>query len=284
MQGEVLCRPALPSDREAVMEFLPLIREGEDYVSGVWDEWLLDQGGVLAAAVMGGRAVGLSHLVDLGGGEWWLEGLRVDPRLQGRHIGSHLHEYQVKEWLSTQGDVVRLVTRGQRRAVHRMCARTGFDKTASLSELAFEPTDGGHGFQPAGAEEADRAVPRFLSSPAHAASGGLMDLGWRFARIESERITSAARERRLWQWRDGDGLLVARFGQGPEAGALTLSTVALPEGDPPAFLDDVRRLAGSLGARSGRWLADPLREAQVLAHPGYRLESSDPLWIFERRR
>lgn len=267
------------------MEFLPLISEGEDYVPGVWDEWLKDRTGHLAAAVLGGRAVGLSHLVDLGHGEWWLEGLRVDPRLHGRHIGSQLHQYQVDHWLATNGSVVRLVTRRERSAVHRMCAKTGFARTATVAELVFEAERGGHRFEPAGLDEVEAAASRFLASPAQAALGGLMDLGWRFARIEADRIASAAREARLWTWGQGDGLLAGRFEVGSEGRTLALSAIAPPEQDASNFMEDVRRLAGSQEARSGLWLApESFLEPAALAQAGYHADSSDPLWIFERRR
>ena len=267
------------------MEFLSLIGQGEDYVADVWDEWLEDRTGFLASAVVGGRAVGLSHLIDLGHGEWWLEGLRVDPRLHGRHIGSHLHEYQVEQWLATDGTIVRLVTRRDRSAVHRMCAKTGFARTATVAELSFEAADGGHRFQSVVPEEADRAAPRLLASPAHTGMGGLMDLGWRFARIEDDRIAAAAREGRLWTWGKGEGLLATRFEEGSEGRMLAVSAIAPPERDVPDFLQDIPRLARSMGTRSGLWLApEPLPDLGDLARAGYHPEPSDPLWIFERRR
>jgi hypothetical protein len=265
------------------MEFVSLIGEGEDYVAGVWDEWLEDRAGFLASAVLGGRVVGLSHLIDLGHGEWWLEGLRVDPRLHGQHIGSHLHEYQVDQWLATDGTVVRLVTHRERSAVHRMCAKTGFAKTATVSEFSFEAAGGGHRFQPAVLEEAERAVPRLLASSIQTALGGLMDLGWRFARIEDDRIAAAAREGRLWTWGKGEGLLAARFEEGSEGRTLAVSAIAPPERDASAFLQDIPRLAGSLGVRSGQWLAPDARPGD-LVRAGYHPVSTDPLWIFERRR
>lgn len=285
IDDEILCRPARPSDREAVMEFLPLLGRDDDYVTDAWEEWLADGAGRLAAAVLGGRVVGLSHLADLGGGEWWLEGLRVDPRLHGRRIGSHLHDYQVGEWLATDGEVVRLVTRRDRRAVHRMCARTGFEKTATITDFAFDGANGEHRFRPVGPEEADSASARFLSSSGQAALGGLMDLGWKFARLNAGRVGSAAREGRLWAWQNGDGLLAARFEDGEGGPVFVPSAVVLPEADRLAFLQDVRRLAGSQGARGGLWLVpDPWVEPEALAQAGYSLRSSDALWIFERRR
>jgi GNAT superfamily N-acetyltransferase len=266
------------------MEFLPLIWEGEDYVPEVWDEWMAVDSGFLIAAVWQGRAVGLSHLVDLGGGEWWLEGLRVDPRLQGRHIGSHLHAFQVENWLSTSGTVVRLATHSSRGAVHRMCLRTGFSRSAEVSEIQFEAEPGAHQFRVEGREVAPTVLDRLLDSPSQRALGGMMDLGWRFARITEDRIADAAAAGGLWRWEPGGGVLVARVEDTREGRSVTVAALAPPDGNSAAFFGDLRRLAGSLNALGGSWLlpkgsfeADLVGDAGLPLRPG-----AEPLWIFER--
>lgn len=81
-----------------MLELTKTIWEGEDYVPQVWDDWLADPHGQLSVAEIGGRVVGLGKLTRLAPGEWWLEGLRVDPQWQGRGIGRALHEYHVGLW------------------------------------------------------------------------------------------------------------------------------------------------------------------------------------------
>ncbi|MEX2030768.1 MAG: GNAT family N-acetyltransferase [Anaerolineales bacterium] len=282
---EVVCRPALLSDRESVMDFLPLIWEGEDYVPGVWDAWLEEKGGYFAAALLEGHVVGLSHLVDLGRGEWWLEGLRVDPRLHGRHIGSHLHDYQVENWLRTDASVVRLATHRSRTAVHRMCERTGFLRMASVIPLGFRAHPGDHRFRPAGLQDVEGAVTQLLESPVQRALAGWMDLGWRYAGVDPDRIAAAARSGGLWTWGQSQGILVTRLETGPDGPSLTISAMARPTDAAASFLADIPRLAASMGSVSGLWVA-PESEASVdgLVQGGFEPESEEPLWLFERRR
>jgi hypothetical protein len=83
-----VCRPALPLDKADVLEFTKFIWDGHDYIRYVWDDWLADPRGILAVVEYGGHAVGLGKVSYVAQGQWWLEGLRVDPRYQGLKIGS----------------------------------------------------------------------------------------------------------------------------------------------------------------------------------------------------
>src|SRR5690242_14867206 len=59
---QVVCRPALPSDAPAVLEFTKFIWGGHDYIKYVWDDWLADPHGILAVAEYAGRAVALGKV------------------------------------------------------------------------------------------------------------------------------------------------------------------------------------------------------------------------------
>jgi hypothetical protein len=61
----VICRPALPKDTGAVLEFTRHIWEGEDYIPEVWSEWLADHQGLLATAEYSGSVAGLCKLSQL---------------------------------------------------------------------------------------------------------------------------------------------------------------------------------------------------------------------------
>src|SRR5512143_2783104 len=89
----VVIRPALPADKESVLEFCKHIWDGEDYIAFVWDWWLADASGEMFVAEYAGNAVGLARLTHLAPGQWWLEGFRVDPQHLDKHIGSQLHNY-----------------------------------------------------------------------------------------------------------------------------------------------------------------------------------------------
>jgi GNAT superfamily N-acetyltransferase len=129
----VTCRPARQSDTQGVIELTQNIWEGHDYVPQVWEEWLADEHGLLAVAEHEDRLVGLGKLTRVSDADWWLEGLRTHPGLEGRGVASQMHAYLLERWLQTGAGTLRLATASFRVAVHRLCQRTGFDKVAELT-------------------------------------------------------------------------------------------------------------------------------------------------------
>ena len=76
----VVCRPALPRDTADVLEFTKFTWEDGDYIRYVWADWLADSQGFLVAAEYGGHCVGIAKISLSAPGQWWLEGLRVNPK------------------------------------------------------------------------------------------------------------------------------------------------------------------------------------------------------------
>jgi GNAT superfamily N-acetyltransferase len=106
----------------------------------VWREWLDDPEGLLATAQYGSHAVGIAKVTHLSPGQWWLEGLRVNPNFQGLKIGSHLHEYMDRWWLRHGDGVIRLMTSSQRVQVHHLCERTGYTKLGEVAGYRLDLT------------------------------------------------------------------------------------------------------------------------------------------------
>ena len=96
----VVCRPALPCDKADVLEFTKFTWDfGRDYIKYVWDDWLADPNGILVSAEYNGHCVGIAKASLSAPGQWWLEGLRIDPNFQGLGIASHIHRYVDDWWL-----------------------------------------------------------------------------------------------------------------------------------------------------------------------------------------
>lgn len=238
----VLCRPAYASDRTDVQTFLDDIWGSEDYVLQVLDEWMHDTSGLLAVAERSGQVVGMGHLSDLGNGEWWLEGLRVDPSVQRQNVGSTLHEYFVDRWLDTAGQVVRLATNDEKVAVHKMCERTGFSLRARVRGVDAPAQGEPHGFVKVEPGAEAEVVERLASSELADLVGGLVDVGWRFCELTGDRIRQS--NMTLWVW--GEGRVV-------------LATGADELEDPPDLV-----IAAMAGERS-QGLADCIMELPALA-------------------
>ncbi len=283
-QSPILCRPALPTDRIAALEFLKLVWGGEDYVPQVWDEWYRAPGGLLAVAVRDARVLALGRIADLGLREAWLEGLRVDPAVRGQRVGSHMHDYLLERWEASDSEVVRLASLESRVEVHRMCRRTGFQTVASLVGFEAPSREGAHRFEPLPPEALDRVVDLLLGSAIVQASHSLIDLGWRFAAIRRARLAPLAEERRIWSWGAGDGALIIRLAADRETPAL-IQSLAVDRGLRAEMLGEALHLAFDLGAERVRWLI-PRDEGlmNTLCLAGFETDWEERLLLLEKAR
>ncbi len=274
-----VCRPALPSDQGDVLEFTKFIWEGHDYIRYVWDDWLADPRGLLAVAEYAGHAVALGKASYVADGQWWLEGLRVDPRYQGMKISSHMFEYLDDWWKQHAGGSICLMTSWERVQVHHLCARLGYEKIGEVRAYVAKPIAGGpHGFQVVEAGEVDEAL-RFAS--AHLGyCWGLADFGWKFARPDLALLDEQRREGRLWRRDDGS---VIGYWEDEYDGQRTmgLAFAACDRGAITDVLGGMRQLAEELGYSSVLWHApvqdDVLRAAEAA---GFESEMPGSAYLF----
>lgn len=192
---QVVCRPALPSDRADVLEFTKLIWEGHDYIRFVWDDWLADPRGLPAVAEYAGHAVALGKATHIAEHQWWLEGLRVDPKFQGRKISSHMFEYLDDWWQQHGVGECRLMTSSERVQVHHLCARLGWEKIGEVRAYKASPlaTRAGEGHRFRGVDSAEIADAVEFASINLDYCAGLVDLGWQFA-VPDQAILEEERE------------------------------------------------------------------------------------------
>jgi GNAT superfamily N-acetyltransferase len=252
----VVCRPALPLDAADVLEFTKFIWEGHDYIQYVWDDWLADPEGILVVAEYAGHAVGLGKVTRLAPDQWWLEGLRVDPKFQGLKIGSHIHEY-LDDWWKEHGGAVRLMTSSERVQVHHLCERMGYAKLGEVKSYWAPSLPGPDAFQPASIADAPRAAQ--FAAAGLPAYNGLMDSGWRFSKPDEAILKEKAQLGRLWWWRTGpEGLLACWEDDDDGVKVLGIGFVAAPPELCAELLADARRLANRLGYARVLWLAPVL--------------------------
>lgn len=242
---QVVCRPALARDHADVEEFCKGIWEGDDYVPDVWMEWVNDPNGVLAVAEYKGHVIGCSKISLLSQGQWWLEGFRVDPKHQGRKVGSHLHNYVVDWWLEHGDGTLRLLTENP--AMVHLCGKTGYVKTHELrgykSTPIDEPTDN---FSPA--TDTREAAAFALQSESIQANDYLIDFGWRIG-ISNEHIFEKYSSYKadfvhtFYWWKDKQGLFSAWEDEEEDKLQLVLGVLACPLDNMPEMLRDIRRFA-----------------------------------------
>jgi len=282
----LVCRPALPSDTDDVLEFTKLIWEGHDYIKYVWREWLDDPQGLLAAAQYGLHTVGIAKVTLLSPGQWWLEGLRVDPQYQGLKVGSHLHEY-TDHWWSSHGDgVIRLMTSSERVQVHHLSERTGYTKVGEVAKYCSQDSEGlgGHpvkqvgpaqgesAFEPVAADRLGSVLEFASSHLSH--SNGLMDSGWRFSTPDQATLQDSARRGHLHWWDNRQGLLATFEDEEDGARILSISFAAIAQtASLSGLLRDTIDLAREKRFAAVHWLAPVESGVQAaLREAGYVLE------------
>jgi GNAT superfamily N-acetyltransferase len=277
----VVCRPALPLDAADVLEFTKFIWDGHDYIQYVWKDWFADPHGLLAVAQYGPHAVGMAKVTLLSPGQWWLEGLRVDPRFQGMKIGSHLHEYMDAWWLSHCDGTLRLMTSSQRAQVHHLCERTGYTKVAEVTGYdAPALAEASHAFQAIGPDDVPEAA-KYARRHSSLPWGQLMDSGWRFSAPDEPALMDTARQQRLFWWRGRDALFASWEDDDDSRLGVGLAAAAAP--DLTALLMDARRLAAEKHLASVRWHAPLGDEVQTaLQAAGYVTDWDNSAYLYAK--
>jgi len=290
----LVCRPALSSDTADVLEFTKRIWEGEDYIKDVWQDWLHDPCGVLVIAQYGSHAVGMAKVTFISPGQWWLEGLRVDPAHQGLRISSHLHEYTNAWWLENGDGVVRLMTSSERVQVHHLCERTGYARAGevisyrSLPLPRAAPSQAGRQAAASAAFQAvaeDQVPPALAFASAHLDyADGLMDSGWRFSAPARDALGRSAGHGHLHWWRGRQGLLSTFEDEQDGEPFLAIGFAAIAQ---LSSLSDLLRDASSLSLLQGYtgvcWLAPAQEPVQTsLRNAGYTTEWEHTGFLYAR--
>jgi GNAT superfamily N-acetyltransferase len=281
----VVCRPTLARDKEAVLELSSHIWEGNDYLPYVWDDWLADPNGMFGVAELHGRIAGVFKLTKFQDDEWYMEGLRVHPDFQGQGVASHIHHYVLDTWRRVGRGILRLTTASYNVKIHRMCEQSGFQRTAEF--IAYRaPADvtGEAGFRVLTAEEAPLAMDSVLASPVHALSHGLINLGWVYADLQLKHISKTIEEQHAWWWRGGRGFISIWEDDEDDERYPGIQLVACPVDELSDLLGDYRHWMGQLGYNTAGWVAPNQPEViEALGKNGFERSWDVSLYIYELR-
>jgi len=182
-------------DKEEILAISQKIWEGEDYVPVVLEGWL-SQGGLLVAE-LSGKVVGFAKVTELSPGEFWFEGLRVDPAHQGKGVAKALAQAQLEWTLSRQPKTIRLATVETNEPSLHIAQNLGFREVARFFYLEAEVR------KPQKVRELRAPAPEeaweFLRGSQVLAEGkGLLGLGWRFCQASPELVGELAQKEALF--------------------------------------------------------------------------------------
>jgi GNAT superfamily N-acetyltransferase len=228
MIDDVTVRPALPSDRDAIVAFTNDTFDWGDYIADVIDSWMDRDDMVVMVAVVDGEPIATGTARMLSPTEAWFLGARVRSDYRGRGIAARLSA-SLREWAREQGATVGrlLIDEGNASSI-RHVEKTGRRHVASMvrAEKAVgdaSPSPDGNGgrrvpsklrARPANSAEAQAAFASWSVGELGRASRGMFGIGWSFRRLTIADLEAAARGNAFWEIGAGWALASA----GPEAG------------------------------------------------------------------
>jgi predicted PurR-regulated permease PerM/GNAT superfamily N-acetyltransferase len=204
-------RPVSPGDRAEVETVCSHIWDGTDYIPKVWDEWVADPVGEFTVLDLDGQVVALSKLTHIADGEWWLEGLRVDPAYRRLGIARALQDYHVELAERAGNGVIRFGTASYNVAVRKNAAHDGFTHVSSFVPFEASPLPGICPLRQLSRDDLDAAWEMIADSPVKRAAGGLYEISWRWLPLTRERFTVHVDADEVWGIEIGNELAALAF-------------------------------------------------------------------------
>ncbi len=290
-RSELNIRHAEPGDRPALEAIAAQTWDGDDYLPRVLDVWFADPHDGFYVATFRDQVVGVTKLTRFAEGEWWLEGLRVDPAFQGRGISRILHHFVINEARQHREGVIRFSTASLNEAVHKLAAQTGFEfKAAYLGYSADPLAEPVATLRQLAADDGPR-VRAWLAASAHfARAQRSIEYDWSFYFLTDARLAERLQAGLVYGWPgEGDqlgGVLIVNpldNDRWPGGERLKLAYCDVPASDLAACYRAARRLAAALGRGGVRIKAykDPVR-IQALEQAGYEREWEGETWLYAR--
>lgn len=269
--GRLVIRRARASDRDAILAMASRIWGGTDYLPVAWDKWLSDRSGMLLTTTLGGRPVGVSKVTLLAPGEVWLEGLRLDPALQGRGLSRQINRGTFRAAMSLKPRSIRYATGLSNAASCHLAEVRGFWLVARGRYLVAAAAPARSLASRAASTRDLDAVVRFVAaSECHRAMSGLYGVSWHFPALDRRRLRRLiAQGRVLVLPRRGRIRAVAVHDRGRIDGEPCLGYADGSDADIARFARDVRAIGARLGEAEVSAMLPPGRIADVVHRSGY---------------
>ncbi len=286
---QLIFRAVRADDKPRVLEFTANTWAEGDYIKEVFDEWLADRTGRFTAleldtrdAALRGQPVAIGKLTDMGEGELWIEGLRVDPAHRRKGIGEALHNYHVDLAKQVGGRVLRYATNFDNVVSRLFAERTGFQHVSSYRMHVAEASID---FSPPEQLTSDDglALRAWLDSPLMRSARRLYPRAWRWSSLSVARLQAHLEAGEVFGLRSESGLrawAICELREGWDAAVLH----HLDGSDPAslvAMVQAMRRRTAEAGRKMVETFAlEPSPPVDALHAAGYRVEDF-MLIIFE---
>jgi len=256
---------------------------GTDYLPVAWDRWLSDRSGILLTSTLGGRPVGVSKVTLLAPREVWLEGLRLDPALQGRGLSRQINRGTFRAAMSLNPKSIRYATGLSNAASRHLAEVRGFWLVARGRYLVAAAAPARSLASRAATPRDVDAVVRFVeTSECHRAMNGLCGVSWHFPALDRRRTRRLIRAGQVLVLpRRGRIRAVAMHDRGRIDGEVCLGYADGSDVDIARLARDVRAIGARLGEREVSAMLPPGRIADIVHRSGYDADPPGNAIVYE---
>lgn len=274
-RAELNIRPARPEDRATLEAIAAQIWDGGDYLPRILDKWFSDPYDGFFVATVQDRVAGVAKLTRWAEGEWWLEGLRVDPEYQGQGLSRILHHFMLNQLRQLGSGTVRFSTSGDNDAVRTLAKETGFEQVAEfrlyVAGALDEPVQM---LRPLGPTDAARVWAWLEASAHYARAQKSLEKDWTWLWLSEERLAERLAAGLVYAWDDIAGVVILNTTadlRWPDEDALPIAYVDATNLPEAAW--DLRRLAASLDRQQVYVkVLDRADDRAAFEQAGYELE------------
>lgn len=249
-------RPAQPSDRAALEAIAAQTWEGSDYLPRVLDTWFNDPDGGFYVVTIADRVIGVGKMTRYGDGEWWMEGLRIDPAFQGQGLARVLHHFILNQVRQVGSGVVRFSTASNNQAVGKLASETGFQLVGKFmiywAAVLDEPAEG---LRKLGEPDLPRLRAWLKSSAYYGLVQHSIESEWSYQFLTDERLAARLKSGLVYGWLPTDqiaGVVIFNensFERFPSPNVIKVGYLDAALPDWPLIVRDARRVAAALGSQ-----------------------------------
>ena len=290
-RADLSIRPAQPNDRPALEAIARQTWDGDDYLPRVLADWFSDPHGGFYVALLRDHVIGAAKVTRFAKGEWWLEGLRIDPAYQGYGFARILHHFLMNQVRQMGSGIVRFSTASLNEPVQRLAKETGFVRVAVYLPYGADPlAEPVRSWWVLGPDHASR-VQRWLDQSAHFdAVQRSYEWDWSYYLLTRERLAEHLAGGLVYGWpHEGDYaalggvVLLNPADRSRWPGEPTLKIAYFDADDLTAAARDLRRLAAALNCVRVRIKAfDQPDRVAALEQSGYEREWDGEAWLYAR--
>lgn len=276
-------RDARPGDRKSVLDFCRNTWPGYgDFISRVWPEWIRARSGRFIVAELDGTPAGIAKITDFGNGQFWLEGLRVDPRHRGEGIADAINREVLHTLKRFRPSKVRFCTGLTNRTSRHIGRKYGFEIVARFRYYWVKPRAGRVQGEHADRRSASSIFDFISGSRFINLSSGLISEGWVFKELDRTLLDGYLRRRQVHIIkRAGELKGVAVYPLEKNDGTMTMGYVEGDDRSIKILARGCRYLASARGDEFCSVAVPTRRYAALVEQVGYARKDSVGQVVFE---